>query len=323
MIKLATCCLPGVDAKLPKFSYKSITMKSWTQHHDEKKLVGIWKTNISLTEKLLNRLLALPEQFHYLRVTSDIFPLVTLPDVWPLYQKHLPELQRDIAEIGKKVKAASPAFRIVTHPGQYTLLNSANPEVNRKAVIDLQYHYDFMSAFSIPFSINIHLGCGPNAKDSTGWISRFVDNYKAMPEHLQHHLSLENDEKVADIATTIAVHEQTGVALCYDYHHQACYHAKPERGGEYHYYTLSPEQRKTIQASWNHLNMKPTCHISNVKSITGVWKDLFPHSDFLEDRVFNEQVVADLLLNDWDIEVEAKAKIPAVQKFYTDYFKKD
>jgi UV DNA damage endonuclease len=317
-MKLATCCLPGNDSKLPKFSYRSMTMKSWIANADQSKLVGLWKQNIQLTEKLCNRLLEFPKQFHYLRVTSDLFPLVTLPDVWPIYQQHLPELQSDIALIGKKILAIDPDFRIVTHPGQFTLLNSENPEVNRKAVIDLQYHYDFMSAFGIPFNINIHLGCGPNKKDATGWISRFVDNYKALPSHLQTVLSLENDEKVADINTTINVHNLTGVKLCYDYHHQACYMAKEDRLGEYVYYNLSSKQKSIITNSWG--GITPTCHLSNRKTDIKTWKDNFSHSDFLDDEVFNRAVVADLIANGWDLEVEAKAKIPAVQKFYKDYF---
>lgn len=314
MIKLATCCLPGVDSQLPKFSYKTMTMKNWTQHHDVARLVDIWKTNISLTEKLLRRLLKLPEQFHYLRVTSDIFPLVTLPDVWPIYQTHLPELQSSIAAIGAMVKTASPSFRIVTHPGQYCVPNSAHSHVVKNSLIDLQYHYDFMSAFNIPYNINIH--CSGKDKTAKERMINILEN--DMPIHIKSVLSLENDEKSSSITDILDICSKSGVLPCFDIHHQAV-HDSFRGSEEYRYTLLSDSDCEFIETAWKKINMKPTMHISNRLNVGSLKNSACAHSDFLyETENTKMQYYID---KGWDIEIEAKAKLEAVQKFYTDYFK--
>lgn len=321
MIKLGLCCLLGDVTGLPKFSYRTMTKTKWDKTLDYEALYSLWLENITKTEWLLNHLAKKDTHFHFLRMSSDLLPLVNLPNVWDFYLDKRPELQMKLKKIGDQLKANGKQFRMVMHPGQFTLLNSIRKDVNEKAVLDLQYHYDMVSALGFPYSINIHLGAGPSKDDQTGYITRFVDNYHQLPDHLRDCLSIENDEKVCDLQTLIKVRERADIIICYDHHHQACYLANKERKGVYEYYQIGDEESQIIEESWKKTGMRPTTHLSNAKSKDKTWKDYFAHSDYLYDETFNRQVVDFSMRMNFDMECEAKAKLPAVEKFYNDYFK--
>lgn len=318
--KLGLCCLLGDVNGLPKFSYRTMTKTKWDKTLNYEELYGLWLENIRKTDWLITHLSKKPEAFHFLRLTSDLLPLVNLPNVWDFYLDKREHLQTQIKKIGDRLKSENKNFRMVMHPGQFTLLNSENPEVNRKAVLDLQYHYDMVSSFGFPFSINIHLGAGPNKKDSEGYINRFVENYHLLPDQIRNYLSIENDEKVCDLKTLIKVYEKAKILICYDHHHQACYLANKDRKGIYEYYEINEDETGVIMESWKRLGMNPTSHLSNAKEKEKNWKDYFAHSDYLYDHEINKKVVDFTIKNNFDLECEAKAKLPAVEKFYQTYF---
>ena len=320
-MKLGLCCLLGDVKGVPKFSYRTMTKTKWDKTLDYETLYSLWLDNISKTEWLLNHLSKKEDHLHFLRMSSDLLPLVNLPSVWDFYLDKRTELQSKLKRIGDQLKTNGKQFRMVMHPGQFTLLNSLRKDVNERAVLDLQYHYDMVSALGFPYSINIHLGAGPTKDDKNGYIDRFVDNYNLLPDHLKNCLSIENDEKVCDLQTLIKVREKADIIICYDHHHQACYLANKERKGLYEYYELNEEQTMIIEESWVKTGMRPTTHLSNAKSKDKTWKDYFAHSDYLYDDDFNKKVAEYSLKNNFDVECEAKAKLPAVEKFYDDYFK--
>lgn len=311
-MKLATCCLLG-DTEYGKFSYNKMTKSAFLKDRNEEKLLGIWNSNIQKTEDAMLFLTKQDERFHFFRISSDIFPLATLPQISSFYKKHISSLQKSISEVGQRVKKISPNFRIVTHPGQFSVINSKNPKVLDAAIVDLQYHYDFMSAFGIPFSINIHLGSGEGSEPGSH-IKRFVHGFQTIPKEVRESMSLENDEKVADLDTCIEVYKQTGIKLCYDLHHQAAFYSSSKRLGVFQPYKLSQGQIDAIDASWKSSGMAPTLHLSNRREENSVGSKSFPHSDFLYDHKFN-QAIFPLFDLGYDLEIEAKAKFPAVKKF--------
>ena len=318
-MKLGLCCLLGDVEGVPKFGYRTMTKTKWEKTRNYEELFLIWRDNIAKTKWLLNYLATKPERLHFLRMTSDLLPLVNLPSVWDFYLDKRQELQNEIKQIGDSLKSRNKNFRMVMHPGQFTLLNSTRKDVNEKAVLDLQYHYDMVSSFGFPYSINIHLGAGPSKDDKVGYIERFVENYHLLPDYLRHCLSIENDEKVCDLSLLLKIYEQAKILICYDHHHQACYLANKDRKAVYEYYNIGMEEIAVIKESWSRMDMKPTCHLSNAKSKDGTWKDYFSHSDYFYDHEFNKQVMDCQIRNDFDLECEAKAKLPAIDKLCEDY----
>jgi UV DNA damage repair endonuclease len=88
----------------------------------------------------------------------------------------------------------------------------------------------------------------------------------------------------------------------------------------YEYYHINDDELGVIKESWERMDINPTTHLSNAKSKDGSWKDYFSHSDYLYDYVFNKKVADFSLENNFDIECEAKAKLPAIESFHKDYF---
>jgi UV DNA damage repair endonuclease len=88
----------------------------------------------------------------------------------------------------------------------------------------------------------------------------------------------------------------------------------------YEYYDINDDELGVIKESWDRMGINPTTHLSNAKSKDGSWKDYFSHSDYLYDTDFNKKVVDVSMRNNFDIECEAKAKLPAIENFHKDYF---
>jgi UV DNA damage endonuclease len=173
-----------------------------------------------------------------------------------------------------------------------------------------------MSAFGMPYSINIHLGSGPDKDDPLSHIHRFKVGWELLPKEIQKVLSLENDEKVADISTIIHCYKTYGTKICYDAHHQSCFLSSQKHLGEFRHFVLSSEQIDIIEESWRDLSLPPTMHLSNRREPNSIGSKSFPHSDYLYDDQFNIPAVSYLLNQGFDIECEAKAKFPAVVDFF-------
>ena len=303
--KLGTCCM--IDNN---FGYHSTTKTSFMKNKDFNKLWDIWKFNINKTEEALDILTSLDSHYHFFRVSSSLFPLATLDDndINSFWKDKLPEIRDMIAKIGEKTLIKSPHFRIVTHPGQFCVPNSKNPPVVQNSINELQYHYDFMEAFGIPFSINIHLS-GKDEESPARMINTF-NNY--LSDDLRRVISLENDEKSSSINTIIDVSEKVDCLVCYDIHHEAVY--RTFNNQEYYFEILTEDQNSFIEKKWkDKLGLKPTMHLSNRLNRESIKGQACAHSDFFYDS--ENWKILYYLERGWDIEMEAKMKLPATQNF--------
>jgi len=303
--KLGTCCMIDSD-----FGYRSTTKTSFMKNKDFNKLWEIWEHNINRTEEALNILCNLESHYHFFRVSSSLFPLATLDDqeIDSFWKDKLPIIKNKISEIGSRILLRSPHFRIVTHPGQFCVPNSKNPQVVQNSIKELQYHYDFMEPFGIPFSINIHL----SGKDSES-PSRMINTYtNYLSDHLRKVISLENDEKSSSIKTILEVSDKVDCLVCYDIHHEAVF--RTFNGEKYYFEILTEDQNNFIEKKWSDkLGLKPTMHLSNRLNRDSIKGDACAHSDFFYDS--ENWKVLHYLERGWDIEMEAKEKLPATQNF--------
>jgi UV DNA damage endonuclease len=102
--------------------------------------------------------------------------------------------------------------RLSTHPGQYTVLSSARPEVVANAVAELEYHDRLLSALGLDSAhkIVIHVG-------ST---ERFEAAFQTLSEDVRSRLVLENDEQ-APLAEILPLAERLRVPVVFDvFHHR-------------------------------------------------------------------------------------------------------
>ena len=292
------------------FGYHSTTRTAFLKYKDFNKLWEIWQYNIHKTEEALNILSDLDEHYHFFRVSSSLFPLATLDneEINSFWNDKLPIIKKMISEIGAKILLKSPHFRIVTHPGQFCVPNSKNPPVVENSIRELQYHYDFMEPFGIPFSINIHL----SGKDSES-PNRMINTYNNyLSDHLKKVISLENDEKSSSIYTILDVSNKIDCLVCYDIHHEAVF--RTFNGKEYYFEVLNEDQNIFIEKKWkDKLNLKPTMHLSNRLNLNSIKGDACAHSNHFYDS--ENWKVLHYLYRGWDLEMEAKDKLPATKSF--------
>ena len=302
--RLGTCCMIDND-----FSYRSTTATAFRKYRDYGKLWDIWKNNIDKTGEALEILSDLPELYHFFRVSSSLFPLATLEDAElnSFWNDKLPEIKSKLKVIGQKILLKSPHFRIVTHPGQFCVPNSKNPKVVQNSINELEYHYEFMDAIGIPFSINIHLS-GKDPESPNRMINHYRDYFS---DRLKRVLSLENDEKSSSIKTIIDVSHKTGCLVCYDIHHEAVHRTFNDK--EYYFEILSEDDNLFIEEGWSKLGMKPTMHLSNRLHLDSKKGPACAHSDYFYDS--ENWKVLYYLERGWDIEMEAKHKLPATKGF--------
>jgi len=303
--RLGTCCMIDSD-----FGYRSTTKTSFLKNRDYGRLWEIWESNIRKTGEALDILCDKDDHFHFFRISSSLFPLATLddPEINSFWKDKYPQIVAMIRVIGDRVKLRDPNFRIVTHPGQFCVPNSKDPRVVQNSINELEYHYDFMEPFGLPFSINVHL----SGKDE-GSPDRMVNTYQNyLSDRMKRVLSLENDEKSSSISTILDVSAKVDCLVCYDIHHEAVH--RTFNGQDYFFRVLGDDQNSFIESKWrDKVGLVPTMHLSNRLHVGSIRGEACAHSDFFYDSENWKMMY--YLERGWDVEMEAKEKFPATERF--------
>ena len=231
------------------------------------------------------------------RVNSQILPIKTHPTCG--YEvDDLPDADEIILrfkECGQFVK--NHKLRTCFHPDQFVVMNSPRPDVVEKSIQELEYQAEVAEWIGADV-INIHGGGAYGDKEKA--LADFARNLDRLSARVRSRLTVENDDKTYTPNDLFPVCKATGIPLVYDVHHHRC---NPDE--------LSIEQAtKKALATWDR---EPMFHISS--PIEG-WEGPKPerHHDFIDvidfPECWNELVLT--------VEVEAKAKEPAVLKLKTD-----
>lgn len=180
--------------------------------YSSKKLKEKIKSNLKCLEKILNY--NLKHNILFFRIGSKIIPFASHKICDLDWQK---EFSKDFKRIGSFIKKNN--FRITMHPGPFTIVNSPNKKVVKKAIKELQYHNNFLSSLNLDCSakINIHIGGIYNNKEKS--IKRFIQNYKKLPSSIKKRLVIENDEKSYNLTDCLRIHKETGIPITIDAFH--------------------------------------------------------------------------------------------------------
>ena len=155
------------------------------------------------------------EGIRLMRISSDIIPLASHPDVafdWKgLLQKELAAVKNLIYDAG---------VRVSMHPGQYTILNSSRDEVVERAVDDLRFHADFLDAVGADGTAKIILHLGGGYGDKPAALRKLAGNLETLPDHIRNRLALENDERIYTIEDVLTICGAFSLPAIFDvYHH--------------------------------------------------------------------------------------------------------
>jgi UV DNA damage endonuclease len=149
------------------------------------------------------------------RLTSNLVPFGSHPaNDLPWWQ----ELGQRFAEVGDLMRGAG--LRLSTHPGQYTVLSSARPDVVSAAIAELDYHARLFEAFGLDHSHKIVLHVGSGASDRGGAADRFAAGLDRLSEGAAARVALENDERWP-LDAVLALAERLELPVVFDSFHHA------------------------------------------------------------------------------------------------------
>ena len=236
----------------------------------------------------------------FFRLSSDICPWASYFDMTDMrdYEKIHETLRRAGAY------ASAHSHRLTSHPGQFNVLPSPNPNVVERCIVDLTIHgtiFDWMGVSRTPYNkINIHLGGAYGDKQSA--MERFCKNFERLPDSVQTRLTVENDDKASMYSVQDlydGVYKRIGIPIVFDYHHHRfCPGDLSER-----------EALELAISTWPD-DIVPVVHYSESRRDEQNNDKLKPqaHSDYVYDYI-------DTYGNTVDIMIEAKRKEQAVFRY--------
>lgn len=181
---------------------------------DEENLFRVSRHNLHALGVMLRYCRA--EGIRLMRVSSDIIPLASHPDVVFNWQVLLHE---ELSAVKNLI--AEACVRVSMHPGQYTILNSPRDEVVQRAVRDLRFHADFLDAVGADHTARIILHLGGGYGDKPAALKKLAGNLETLPDQIRNRLALENDERIYTIEDVLAVCKAFSLPAVFDVHHHA------------------------------------------------------------------------------------------------------
>ena len=261
--------------------------------YNTSKLLEITKNNLDSLYEIIKY--NVKNNFHFYRLTSKLVPLATHDKADFDY---ITPLLDEYKKIGKLINDNN--IRVDTHPDQYAVLNSMDSKIVKNTVEILEYHYKIMDAIGIKDKIIIlHVGSSACGKKAS--ITRFINNFNKLPDHIKKCIAVENDDKVYNIKDVLELCHKINVPMVLDYHHFICNNEKEDIN----------DYLKEIIDTWD--GKLPKMHFSSPKS--KLKKEFRSHSDYINKECFIKFInILKKQDKDIDIMLEAKAKDDAVSR---------
>ena len=305
-IQLGLCCINSELRKRDIFCSRTMIRKNFTV----KKAQELALKNIADIEKLCEW--NYRNNIFVLRLSSDILPHYTDPEVEPYDLSFAMEAFRSAGEAVKKYKQ-----RINMHPGQYNQVGAKEEDVFKKTCDDLKMHADLMDAMNIDQDgiLCVHGGGVYNDKEKT--IKRWISNFQRLPENVRRRLCIENCEKCYSVLDCLQIAEACSIPLIFDKHHFECYNiiAEQKKKELIPVIPYSEDIMSRVVKTWTNRSITPLFHISEQRPDARIGA----HSDLIE-------TIPEYLLTlpatyhvNLDIEVEAKSKEIAILHLYNKY----
>lgn len=263
------------------------------KNYNTSKLLEITKNNLDSLYEIIKY--NVKNNFHFYRLTSKLVPLATHDKV---NFDYITPLLDEYKKIGKLINDNN--IRVDTHPDQYAVLNSMDSKIVKNTVEILEYHYKIMDALGIKDKIIIlHVGSSACGKKAS--MTRFINNFNKLPDHIKKCIAVENDDKVYNIKDVLELCHKINVPMVLDYHHFICNNEKEDIN----------DYLKEIINTWD--GKLPKMHFSSPKS--KLKKEFRSHSDYINKECFIEFInILKKQDKDIDIMLEAKAKDDAISR---------
>ena len=253
---------PKDDAK--QYNTRSTTVRwlnNQTKEVAEQRLWDLMVHNIESSRKLVERIGALDEHLRMVRLSSDILPVYTQHE-WSYFWRRsdvVAYAERAFGEVGEL--ARSRGVRLSFHPGQFTVLASANPGIVERSIEEFEYHNDMIRWMGYgktfqDFKCNVHI----SGKQGPEGIIKVLP--RLSPE-ARNTLTIENDEISWGLDASLELVDHCALVL--DIHHHFI------KTGEY--IDVDDDRFSRVLDSWR--GVRPTIHYSVSR------EDVLPEHDSL------------------------------------------
>lgn len=263
-----------------------------------KKLKEITYSNIKDLEKILRY--NIENNIHFYRLTSNLIPLATHPEVMWNFIKYF---EKDFKYIGKIIKESN--MRVDAHPDHFNVINSDKENVVENTLRNLNTQVDIFEALEYKEGkLVIHIGGSSGGKEKS--IQRFINNVNKFPKRITERLILENDDKVFTAKDVLYICNHTNIPMVLDIHHHNC-----NNEGEY-----IGDLLNDVFDTWKKESLPPKIHFSSPREFEGDRK----HSDYINAMDFSNflDISKDKVDKDFDVMIEAKQKDLTVEKLVSD-----
>lgn len=262
-----------------------------------KKLKEVSYSNILDLKKILEY--NIENNIHFYRITSALIPLATHPEVNWNYRDIF---KLEFKLLGNIIKENN--MRVDTHPDQFNVINSINPQVVENTKRNLIFHSGLFEDMEYPQGkMVLHIGSAAGGKKEA--LERFETNFKNYPKEITSKIILENDDKTFTAKETLALCKKIDVPMVLDVHHHLCNNNNED----------IVEILSDILSTWDNEPLPPKLHFSSPKSGSKDRK----HADYIDPHSFIEFIEnCKFLKRDIDIMIEAKKKDFALFKLVKD-----
>ncbi len=312
------------------FNTRATTVRWLNEHKEEAedKLQFVFHHNIQAIKNLITKVGGLPAERRMCRISSPILPVATQID-WKYYWDKpdvIAYCEKHFAECGELAREKD--VKISFHPGQFTVLASETPDIVERSIEEFEYHTSmarmmgFGKTFQDGCKINVHI----SGRQGPEGIRKALPRLSPEARNL---ITIENDEMGWGLDASLELEKD--VALVMDIHHHWI------RDEEY--IDSNDDRVKRVRDSWR--GVRPTMHYSysrdehlavadlgdrthtemhNIQDLLarGCKKQkLRAHSDLLPNAKVNDWALS--FGDEFDIQVEAKAKNLAAEQLYNQY----
>jgi UV DNA damage endonuclease len=244
----------------------------------------------------------------FYRMATGLAPYASHPELTQFRDQPARFAER-LAEVG--ARARELGLRLTTHPGQYTVLNSEDPEIQRLAV-EFEVQAELFDGMGLgPECVVItHVGGAAGGTDAA--LDRFERGFSMLSDAAKARLVVENDDRTFALGDVLRLSERIGRPVVWDILHHHCNDPDhvPDR-----------EALERALATWPE-GVRPKIHYSTPKTAVEekvkkvgrrverslVLPQLRAHADVIDPIGFEGflRETADGL--DFDVMLEAKAK---------------
>ena len=154
------------------------------------------------------------------RLPTGLAPYASHPDM-PQFHRQAQKCAGELAQIGAVVRER--AIRLSSHPGQYTVLNSENPETQAAAVAELEAQAALLDGMGLgPEAVVVlHVGGAAGGLDAAR--DRFLAGFEQLSERARARLVIENDDRTFGLVDVLALAARAGLRIVWDVLHHRCH----------------------------------------------------------------------------------------------------